>query len=99
MRRRVHAVGWGLFALAVVALAAIIVVGTVRANGAAAFNRWVGWATVAALPVAVAGLVLMAWDKVTKTNLVPQVDIAGSEDRLAAVVLAQQAWAVGRSRA
>ena len=46
MRRRIRAVGWGLLALAVAAVAVIVTVGGFRAHGQAAFNRWVGWATI-----------------------------------------------------
>ena len=60
MRRKARAAGWGLLALAVVVVAVIVTVGALRAHGDAAFNRWVGWATVAAVPVAAAGVVLAA---------------------------------------
>ena len=65
MRGRVRSAGWVLLALAVVVVAVIVTVGALQARGDAGFNRWVGWATVAALPIAAAGLVLVVWDRPT----------------------------------
>jgi hypothetical protein len=62
MRQKVRAVGWGLLALAVVAVAAVVTAGGLRAHGAVAFSRWVGWATIAAVPIAAAGVVLVPWN-------------------------------------
>lgn len=95
MRQRVR-VGWGLVALAVVAVAVIVTVGGLRAHGADAFNRWVGLATIAAVPLTALGVLLVLWDKIRGTSGTPQGDGAGTEDDLAAVVLAQAQ--VARSR-
>ena len=69
MKRRLGAAGWRLFAMAVAVVAMVVAFGAFRAHGEVAFNRWVGWATVAAVPLAAAGLVLVLWDKaaVSKT--------------------------------
>ena len=64
MLRKARATGWGSLAFAVVAAAVVVTVGALRAHGDAAFNRWVGWATIAALPVAAAGVVLVLWEKI-----------------------------------
>lgn len=65
MRTGFRAVGWILLALAVLAVAVTVSVGALRAHGATEFNRWVGWATVAAVPLAAAGVLLLLWDKIT----------------------------------
>jgi NACHT domain len=95
VRRRVR-IGWGLVALAVVAVAVIVTVGGLRAHGPDAFNRWVGLATIAALPLTALGVLLVLWDKIKGTSDAPQQDGASTEDELAAVVLAQAQ--VARSR-
>lgn len=64
MLRKAHTVGWGLLGLAVVVAAVVVTVGALRAHGDTAFNRWVGWATVAALPIAALGVVVVLWDKI-----------------------------------
>jgi len=61
-RRAYSAAGWGLLAVAVAAVAVIVTVGAATSHGEAAFNRWIGWATVAALPIAAAGVVLVLWE-------------------------------------
>ncbi len=96
MPRRIRAAGWGLLALAVVVLAAVVITGAIRAHGNAAFNRWVGWATVAAVPIAALGIVLVVVDKITQSLGAVEPDIRKTEDELAAVVLAQTQ--VARSR-
>ena len=96
MHGRLRAAGWGLLALAVVLLAVIVPVGALRAHGDAEFNRWVGWATVAALPVAALGVVLLLWDKMVGRTAAPEIGISETEDELAAIVLAQAQ--VARSR-
>lgn len=68
MRRRVRGAGWGLLALAVLVVAVVVTVGASRARGAAAFNWWVGWATVAALPVAALGVALVIWEKISPSE-------------------------------
>ena len=55
VRRGFRSAGWILLALAVLALAVTISAGALRAHSAAEFSRWVGWATVAAVPLAAAG--------------------------------------------
>lgn len=65
MRRGVRAAAWILLALAVLAVAVIVPVGALRAHGTGAFNRWVGFATVAAVPLAACALILMFWNKIT----------------------------------
>ena len=96
MRRKLRIFGWGLLALGVATAAVVVTVGGFRAHGAAAFNRWVGWATIAAVPIAAAGVVLVLWDKISGASTASQEDGSGIEDELAAVVLAQ--GQVARSR-
>jgi hypothetical protein len=43
-----------------------MVIGAFSEHSEAAFNRWVGWATIAAVPIAAAGLLPVLWDKVTE---------------------------------
>ena len=89
MLRKTHAAGWGLLAMAVVVAAVVVTVGALRAHGDAAFNHWVGWATVAALPVAAVGVVLVLWEKIAAYTEAGELDIEKIEAELAAVVLAQ----------
>ena len=96
MLRKARAAGWGLLALAVVVVAVVVTVGALRAHGDAAFNRWVGWATVAAVPVAAAGVVLVLWEKIAPGTASSELGIGEIEADLAAVVLAQAQ--VARSR-
>ena len=56
---------WFLLVLAVVAVAVTVSVGALWAHGTEEFNRWVGLATVAAVPLTAGGLILMFWDKIT----------------------------------
>ena len=65
MRRGVRSAAWILLALAVLAVAVIVPVGALRAHGTEEFNRWVGLATVAAVPLAAGALILMFWNKIT----------------------------------
>lgn len=65
MRRGVRAAAWVLLALAVLAVAVIVPVGALRAHDTEEFNRWVGLATVAAVPLAAGALILMFWPKIT----------------------------------
>ena len=65
VKRGFRVAAWILLALAVLAIAVIVLVGALRAHGTEEFNRWVGLATVAAVPLAAGGLILMFWDKIT----------------------------------
>ena len=65
MRRGFRAVAWILLAMAVLAVAVIVPVGALCAHDTEEFNRWVGLATVAAVPLTAGGLILMFWDKIT----------------------------------
>ena len=64
MQRNAIRAGWGLVAIGMVLLAVVVTVGALRAHSDNAFNRWVGWATIWALVVAAAGVLLVVWDKV-----------------------------------
>jgi hypothetical protein len=57
VRGRIRATGWGLLGVVVVVMTGVVVVGAFRARGSAAFNWWVGWATIEAVVVAV----LLGW--------------------------------------
>jgi hypothetical protein len=96
MLRKARVAGWGLLALALVVLAAVVTVGALQAHGDAAFNRWVGWATVAALPVAAVGVVLVLWEKIAPNTASGELNMEENEAELAAVVLAQAQ--IARSR-
>jgi NACHT domain len=96
MQRKLHAAGWGSVALAVLVLTVVVLVGALRAHSVAGFNLWVGWATVAAVPLAAVGILLMLWEKIADRTAVPEANIAETENELAAVVLAQAQ--VARSR-
>jgi len=65
LRRGVRAATWILLALAVLAVAVIVPVGALRAHSTEEFNRWVGLATVAAVPLAAGAFILMFWNKIT----------------------------------
>ena len=87
MRRYFRLAGWVLLAVAMLSVAVIVPVGALRAGGAAEFNRWVGWATVAALPVAAVGVILVLWDKIGGRAARQEMSAADAENELAAVVL------------
>jgi len=91
VRRWLRAAGWVLLGLAVVSVAVAVPAGALRAHSAAGFNQWVGWATVAALPVAAIATALLVWDKVSTSAPASGAGIAETEDELAVVVLAQAA--------
>lgn len=88
MRRRIRATGWGLLAGVVVVTAVVVIVGAFRARGDAAFDRWVGWATIAAVPVAVILGLLALRGKVAGAAAGPP-DMQMTEGELAARVLAE----------
>lgn len=67
MRRGVRAAAWILLALAVLAVAVIVPVGALRARSTEEFDRWVGLATVAAVPLAAGAFILMFWNKITSS--------------------------------
>lgn len=68
MRQRISAAGWVIAALGVVGLAAMASLRTLFAHGDAAFNRWVGWDTAAALPLTGLGTLLVILDKIGSTR-------------------------------
>jgi hypothetical protein len=94
--RRFRAAGLVVLTLAVLAVAVVVTAGALRARGAAQFGRWVGWATVAAVPVAAIGVVLVLWDKITSGRASSERADGDVEDELARLVLAQ--GQVARSR-
>ena len=96
VQRRLFSFGWGLLALAVVMVAVVVTVGALRARGTEVFNRWVGWATVMAVPVAAVGVVLVLWEKIAPATASRGMSIREVEGELAAVVLAEAQ--VARSR-
>jgi hypothetical protein len=96
LRRRLRAAGWGLLVLAVVVVAVVVTAGALRAHGDAAFNRWVGWATVAAVPLGAIGIVLVLWEKIAPSTAMAEMTITATEDELAAVVLSEAQTARSR---
>ena len=67
MRQKLRVAGWSLLGLAVLVLAAVVAAGAFRAHGDVAFNRWVGWATIAAMLTGALSLVLVVRDKVARS--------------------------------
>jgi NACHT domain len=82
--------GWGLLLVALVSVAVIVPSGALHSHGPAGLSEWVAWATIAGLPVAVVGVVLLLSQKLSSTRQLREID-GKSEDELAAVVLAQAA--------
>lgn len=74
------ATGWILLALAVLALAASVTVGALRAHGPGEFNQWVGWATVAAVPLAAVGVLLLLGDKIRGSFSGPRTSVDAGEE-------------------
>jgi hypothetical protein len=66
-----------------------VTLGAFRAHNDAEFNRWVGWATVVAVPFAALGILLVLLDKLTKPEPTAEARMGQIEEELAAVVLAQ----------
>jgi hypothetical protein len=52
----------------VIAVSVVVIVGAIRAHGDAAFNRWVGWATIDALPFTAIGIVLVLLEKISRVR-------------------------------
>lgn len=96
MLRRLRAAGWGLLAFAVVAVTVMVTVGALRAHGADAFNRWVGWATVMALLVAAVGIMPLLREKIAPDAASMAMSIGDVENELAAIVLAEAQLARSR---
>lgn len=88
-RRRLRGCGWLLLGLAVAGVAVLVVAGALRARDAAQFNRWVGLATVIAVPIAAIGVVLAASEKITGRGPGGGQADGVIGDELASVVLAQ----------
>lgn len=94
MRRRIRAAWWGFIGAAIIVWTAVVVIGAIRAQSdAAAFSRWVGWATVAALPVAAVGVLAVLGGKITGDA---GADPGPLEDELAHVVMVQAQTARSR---
>ena len=72
----------------VVVMACVVAVGAFLAHGDAAFNRWVGWATIAAVLLAVILGWPALWDRIAGTPADPP-DTRTAEPELAARVLAE----------
>jgi hypothetical protein len=66
-----------------------VTAGAFGAHSDTAFNRWIGWATVAAVPLAALGVLLVVLDKLSKPDTVSEGRARDIEGQLAAVVLAQ----------
>jgi hypothetical protein len=68
----------------VVAIAVIVIVGAIRAHTDAGFNRWTGWATIWAVPLAALGVVFIAFDKITGSDKAPGQDSPTADAELPA---------------
>lgn len=66
VQRWVRLAGWVLLGLAVAAVAVIVPVGAFRAHTNAEFNRWIGWAAIAAVPLTALGVLLLVLDKLAR---------------------------------
>jgi hypothetical protein len=89
--KRSRAAGWVwvLLILAVLSLAVIVVVETLRVRGTAAVSQWVPWVAVATLVVTVIAAMPGPWDRFVIAGAVPVERVSDAEDELAAVVLDQ----------
>ena len=96
MQRRIRVGGWRVLALATALVAVIVAVGALSSRDTSEFNNWVGWATVAALPVAVLGVSFPLWERIDGSTAVSDAGLADIEAELAALILAQAQ--VARSR-
>src|SRR5690349_22662232 len=83
VQRRFRVAGWGLVAVGVAAIAIIVTAGAFGAHSDTAFNRWIGWATVAAVPLAALGVLLVVLDKLVKPDAVGEGRVRDIEDQLA----------------
>jgi hypothetical protein len=95
VRGRIRTAGWGLIGAGVIAWTAVVVIGAFRAHSDTAFNRWVGWATIAAVFVAASAVLPVLWDKITG-EADSEVGLRKTEDELHRLVLSQAQ--VARSR-
>jgi predicted NACHT family NTPase len=77
-------------------VAVVVPAGALRAHSVTGFNQWVGWSTVAALPVAAIATALLVWDKVSSGAPAGGTGVAETENQLAVVVLTQAAEARAR---
>jgi NACHT domain len=83
--------GWGLVALAVIILVAVVLIEAFpKRSNADGFNYWVGWSTILALVIAAIGVLVPVWDKVVPGEGAAA-DAATIEDGLARIVLAEAA--------
>ena len=89
MQRRIRAGGWRVLALATVLMVVIVAVGAFMSRDTSKFNNWVGWATVAALPVAVLGVLFSLWERIDGSTAVSGAGLVDIETELAGLVLAQ----------
>lgn len=89
LMRQLRTAGWVVLGLAVLAAAAVVTAGALTAHGTAQFDRWAGWATVAAVPVAAVGVMLMLWEKIASGRAVSDRAVAETANELAKVALAQ----------
>jgi Tfp pilus assembly protein PilF len=64
VQRGLRVAVWALFLLATLALAVIVPVEALRAHGTEGFDRWVGWAAIAVVPLTAGVLVLTFSDKI-----------------------------------
>ena len=96
MRLTVRTAGLALLCAVIVAVAVVIPVAALRASSQDAFDRWVGWAGIASLPVLALSVVLLLWDKVTARRGAEAAGTGSVAGELARIVLAQSA--VARSR-
>jgi hypothetical protein len=95
VRGRARVVGWGLVALAAIVVVAIVIAGALDAKSEAGFGHWGVWAGIAALFVALVGVMPSLLDKITgSAGTAP--DAHRTEDELAGAVLAEAQ--VARSR-
>jgi hypothetical protein len=97
VRQRLRTAGWGLVATGVIAVSIIITIGAVSAHGDVAFNQWVGWATVAILPLEAIGILLVVLDRIARNREQdrPQKGVPVSLPKSHAVQISDQGKDVG----
>lgn len=88
---KVRVTGWALLGVAIAVVAIVVTAGALRAHGTDAFNRWTGWATIAALPILASSVILLLWDKITGESSAEAIDATRAADVLARLALSRSA--------
>ena len=87
MLRRARITGWSLLGVTVILIPLIVLIRAATSHGSEPFNRWVGWSTLWALPVAAVGIVLLVWEKIERALAETQTELDDAQKQLARIVL------------